>query len=460
MTNPLETTYDCIVIGAGIAGLIAARNLQRQGHSVLVIEARNRYGGRMFGEHLTSGQWIDRGGQWVGPTQDRFMALLDEYQIRRFPSPAEGKTVLVYDNKRYEFKGFFQGFPEGEAPGIDEAQWQDAMTAWARFDELSKSLPSGHPQTNEYTKKLDSVTLAQWIDENTTTDFGRWYFEYMSRAVGFLGPAEASQVSLLHVLWGQNCAGQAEHPEADLIHGGAGQVPHRIATELGDRIRLGEPVVRISYSDSGVTVETKQSAYSARYAIVAMPPHLAGRIVYDPPMPAMREQLTQRVPMGSCAKVLISYVRPFWRAKGLAGLAIGNCQWLELCADSSDPESEVGVLATFVAGDRYHAWRALSSSERRDAVLTDLAGFFGQEALSPASYTEVDWPADSWTGGAYAAFMPPGVWTSFGEALTAPVGPIYWAGTEMADRWPGFFDGAIRTGEIAAERISLRLGIQ
>jgi len=302
----------------------------------------------MFGEHLTSRQWIDRGGQWVGPTQDRFMALLDEYQIRRFPSPAEGKTVLVYDNKRYEFKGFFQGFPEGEAPGIDEAQWQDAMTAWARFDELSKSLPSGHPQTNEYTKKLDSVTFAQWIDENTTTDFGRWYFKYMSRAVGFLGPAEPSQVSLLHVLWAQNCAGQAEHPEADLIHGGAGQVPHTIATELGDRIRLGEPEFRISYSDSGVTVETNQNAYSARYAIVAM---------------------------------------------------------------------------------------------------------------SPNTYTEVDWPADSWTGGAYAAFMPLGVWTSFGEALTAPVGPIYWAGTEMADCWPGFFDGAIRTGEAAAASIATHLAI-
>jgi monoamine oxidase len=140
MTNLQWTSYDCIVVGAGLAGLIAARNLQRRGHQVLVIEARNRYGGRMSGQYLPSGQWIDRGGQWVGPTQERFLALLDEYKIRRFPSPNQGKTVLVFNNKRYEFNGFFQGFHEGEVPDIGAAEWQDAMSAWVRFQELAKTL--------------------------------------------------------------------------------------------------------------------------------------------------------------------------------------------------------------------------------------------------------------------------------------------------------------------------------
>ena len=457
MTNLQLTSYDCIVVGAGLAGLIAARNLQRRGHQVLVIEARNRYGGRMSGQYLPSGQWIDRGGQWVGPTQERFLSLLDEYKIRRFPSPNQGKTVLVFNNKRYEFNGFFQGFHEGEVPDIGAAEWQDAMSAWARFQELTKTLPSGYPQSNDHTKKLDSKTFAQWIEENTSTDFGQWYFAYMARAVGFLGPAEPNQVSLLHVLWGQNCAPQAEHPEAELIHGGAGQIPDKIAAELGERIRLGEPVFRLNYDSAGVTVETSQNTFTAKFAIIAMPPHLAGRIIYHPPLPPQREQLTQRVPMGCCAKILISYEQPFWRKQGLAGVAQGNCQWLELCADSSDPETGVGVIATFVVGDRYIRWRSMSGPARRAAVLSDLAIYFGQEALFPISYDEVDWPGDPWTGGAYAAFMPPGVWTSFGEALFTPVGPIHWAGSEMADRWPGFFEGAIRTGEAAADRIALLL---
>lgn len=455
MSSINSTIYDCIVIGSGLAGLVAARNLSRLGHSVLVIEAQNRIGGRMYGEYLPSGQWIDRGGQWVGPTQDRFLALLDEYKIRRFPTPLEGKKVLLFDGKRYEFDGFFQGVPEGEAPKVKEEEWRDAMKAWESFDTLAQALPTDHPISNDdHYKKLDSQTFAQWIEENTHTAFGKWYFSYMSRAVGFLGPAEPNQVSLLHVLWGHKSASQGEHPEAELLHGGAGQIPQKIAEELGHNIRINEPAIHINQDSQGVEVQTTKGKYSAKFTIVAMPPHLAGRITYEPPMPSLRQQLTQRVPMGSCAKLLISYDRPFWREKGLAGIGFGNCKWIELCADSSDPETGVGVIATFVVGDRYKNWCLMNEVDRRSAVLLDLADYFGDEALSPATYDEVDWPREQWVGGGYAAFMPPGVWTTFGEALVAPVGRIYWAGTEMANRWAGFFDGAVRTGEAAANSIT------
>lgn len=457
----MPTVYDCIVVGAGLSGLVAARNLQRAGHRVLVLEAQEHLGGRMVGKALPSGQWIDFGGQWVGPTQDRFRALLDEYGVRRFPFHTEGQKVLVFEGRRYEFDGFFEGFPEGEPPQVSPEEWQDAMAAWERFDALAKTLAPGHPRRNEQTQALDRQTFAQWIDANTTTAFGHWYFAYMVRTVGFLGPAEPGQVSLLHVLWGHLCASQAEYPEAELIHGGAGQIPAKLAAELGQNIRLGEPVLRITQTEGGVEAQTTQGRFMGQYAVVAMPPHLAGRIAYDPPMPPLRAQLTQRVPMGCCAKVLVAYDHPFWREQGLAGLAIGNGPWIELCADSSDPETGVGVIAAFIVGDRYGLWQALGEGsnpeerlrQRREAVLSDLASYFGPKALSPISYDEADWPSNPWIGGGYAAFMPPGVWTSYGEALTAPVGRIYWAGTEMADRWPGFFDGAVRTGEATATTI-------
>lgn len=451
------SVYDCIVIGGGLSGLVAARNLHRAGHQVLLLEARDRIGGRMYGQRLESGQWIDRGGQWVGPTQTRFLALLDEYGVRRFPSPAQGKTVLLFNEQRYEFNGFFQGFYEGEIPAIPEADWRDATQAWERFQVLSQALPQGHPTQGDRYQHLDRDTFARWIDDNTQTEFGRWYFSYMARVVGFLGPAEPHQVSLLHVLWGQNCAPQSEHPEAELLHGGAGQIPEKIADELGDRIHLSEPVLSIDQSETGVEVETRQNRYAAKFVIVAMPPHLTGKIHYNPPVPSLRQQLTQRIPMGTCIKILVSYDTPFWREQGLAGIGLGNRPWIELFADSSDPETGKGVIATFVVGDRYGRWQVLNDSDRRGAVLSDLAAYLGEQALSPVTYDEVDWPSDPWTGGGYAAFMPPGVWTSFGDALTAPVGRIHWAGTEIATRWPGFFEGAVQTGEAAATVIQVQL---
>jgi monoamine oxidase len=447
------TNYDCIIVGSGLSGLIAARNLHRAGHQILVLEAQNRIGGRMYGQEIAPNQYIDFGGQWVGPTQDRFIALLDEYKIPRFPSPLEGKTVFLYNGHRSEFNGFFQGFSEGERPEISQEEWDDAMQAWHRFEALSLSLPLAHPGRDPEHKRLDSQTFAQWIGENTKTNFGHWYFSYMVRAVGFLGPAEPGEVSLLHVLWGNRCASQSEHPEAELIHGGAGQIPGLLAMELGNQIRINEPVVKISQDQAGVEVTTGKNSYKARFVIVAMPPYLSGRINYDPPLPAIRQQLTQRFPMGTLAKILISYESPFWREKGLAGVGMGNSKWIELFADSSDPRSGKGVIATFVMGDRYHRWQVLTETERRSAILSDLAAYLGEQALLPTSFDVLDWPANPWVGGGYAAFLPPGVWTNFGDAIASPVGRIHWAGTEIAERWPGFFDGAVRTGEAAAEAV-------
>src|SRR6476620_2399407 len=180
--------------------------------------------------------------------------------------------VLIFDGKRYEFDGLFQGFAEGEPPGVSKEEWNDAMSAWTRFDTISKALPPGHPRRNDQNQRLDSQTFAQWIGDNTQTAFGRWYFSYMARAAGFLGPEEPNQLSLLHVLWGQNCAAQSEHPEAELIHCGAGQTPEKIAAELGGQIRLGEPVITITQDRAGVHVVTTKDHYAAKFVIVAMPP--------------------------------------------------------------------------------------------------------------------------------------------------------------------------------------------
>ncbi|WP_259702112.1 MULTISPECIES: flavin monoamine oxidase family protein [Synechococcales] len=466
---------DVVVVGAGLAGLVAALAVQRAGRSVRLIEADARLGGRMCRQsvrldgELTPGgcpdSWIDLGGQWVGPSQSRFLALLDQHGIRRFDSPHDGETVLVFGDCRCTFAGFFQGFPEGQPPAVPAADWDDAMAALARFQALVAQLPEGHPHHHPAAAELDRLSFQDWIDAHTHTPFAAWYFAYFCRAVGFLGPAEPEQVSLLHVLWGQRTAPQGEQPEQELLHGGAGQLPALLAAQLAEGVvRLGEPVLAVlqptqtSAADCLVRVQTGQAEYPCRAAIVAMPPALAARLRFTPELPADRQELQQQMAMGACAKLLIVYATPWWRELGLSGIAIGDRPWVELVADSSDPETGCGVLAAFVVGHRYHRWAPLSEAERKEAVLGDLAAYLGPAALTPVAYVEKDWPAMPFVGGAYAAWMPPGLWSRCGDALRRPHGQVFWAGTEVAERWPGFFDGAVRSGEEAAAAVLERLG--
>lgn len=469
---------DVVVVGAGLSGLVAARELQQAGLSVRLIEAAAAVGGRMRRAPLppqpeAPQAWVDLGGQWLGPAHSRFQALLEAQGLRRFASPHRGETVLCFGDRRCTFAGFFQGFPEGQPPAVPSSDWADAMAALADFQRLVESLPPGHPHHHPEAAALDRLSFQDWIDAHTHTPFAAWYFAYFCRAVGFLGPAEPEQVSLLHVAWGQRTAPQGAHPEAELIHGGAGQLPALLAAELGESLSLGEPVraIRQNAGNEGlggsgsaaaaegmaVEVITERATYPCRAVIVAMAPAMAQAIRFTPELPADRLALQQGMAMGACAKVLITYRCPWWRQAGLSGIAIGDRPTLELCADSSDPETALGVLAAFVAGHRHRAWTALDAERRRAAVLDDLAAWFGPQALEPLDYREMDWPREPFIGGAYAGWMPPGLWSRCGDALLRPHGQVYWAGTEASERWPGFFEGAVVSGERAAAAVVARL---
>ena len=459
---------DVVVVGAGLAGLTAALDLQQAGLRVRVLEAAPQAGGRLRRTRLDwpgGGTWVDLGGQWVGPTQTRMLARLNQAGLERFPSPHDGKTVLHYSGERCTFDSYFQGFPEGEAPAVPQEAWDDAMQALARFNALAASLPVDRPpQTASGAEALDRIPFQDWIAANTRTAFGRWYFAYFCRAVGFLGPAEPEEVSLLHVLWGQRTAPEAEHPEEELIHGGAGALLPHLLAELGEgTVQLGQPVLRI-LEHSGFTmpswpvlVDSDTARHPCRAVIVAMPPSQAARIAFTPELPPDRRALQGGMTMGRCAKVLIAYDSPWWRSKGLSGLAIGDRPTLESCTDSSDPRGTAGVLATFVVGHRHRAWSALEAGGRRQAVLDDLVAYFGPQAATPRAYLEQDWTQEPFVGGAYAAWMPPGLWSAAGDALRRPHGRVHWAGTEAATRWAGFFDGAVRSGEDAAGQVRRRL---
>jgi monoamine oxidase len=450
------TNVDVIVVGAGLSGLMAARTLRKAGKTVTVLEARARVGGRMVSTKTIEDGVVDLGGQWVGPTQTRFLAILDEFKIKRFDSYYDGKSVFVWNDKKVlanlakDYDKSLLFFEPSELPFSPE----DLLATKELNQKLAKIVAQVNrdkPWLTPNAKVLDSQTIHTWADQNSRSEIAKFTIEWLTR-VGGEGGFEPSEASMLHLAWKQAVAPQSELPETWIIDGGAGQVAIRVAQELNDSIQLNAPVRSIEYAEKMVKVTVKSGVtYTAKSAIVAVPPPLRMGIQFSPPLPAQISGFIQRSPMGSIIKVNAVYPTAFWRSQGLSGMGIGNLPLLELTADSSPPSGKPGILTTFVSSNKAVSLGLLNAEDRRQAIMSDLVKYWGPQAANPAHFYEANWPNEQWTRGAYTNFVTPGTWTAFGPAWREPIGPIIWAGTEVSTRWPGYFEGAIRAGESAAE---------
>lgn len=444
------TQFDCdvVVVGAGLSGLTAARDLTRAGLDVRVLEARDRVGGRILPHVLGPGaeEVVELGGQWLGPTQHRAHALARELGLATFP------TYLTGENLFEDARGRVRRY-SGTIPKLNPAVLADYAQAAVRLDRLARKVDPASPWSAPDAGRLDGTTFATWIRRAAVTATAREAFVVGCRAVFSAEPAD---LSLLHVCFYLASAGGWDAlldtdggAQQDRLVGGSALLADGLATELGERVVLDRPVRTITVRDGYVDVD----GLVARRVVVALPPTLAGRIVYDPPMPASRDQLTQRVPMGSVIKMMAIYDTPFWRQQGLTGSATSLAGPGQIVFDNTPSTGARGVLLTFLEGSEAREWGRRSASERRDAVLGTLARLFGPVASRPVEVIEHDWGSDEWSRGAYAGVMGPGTWTAHGHALRTPIGPIHWAGTETATRWAGYFDGAIQSGERAAAEV-------
>jgi monoamine oxidase len=271
--------------------------------------------------------------------------------------------------------------------------------------------------------------------------------------------ADTTDISLLHALFYAVSNGDLETllavdrgAQQDRVVGGAALVAERLAEGLD--VRRGRPVDLVAQDASRVAVRTRDGeTFSAEHVVVAVPPTLAGRLRYDPPLPAWRDQLTQRVPAGAVIKTFAAYPTPFWRDRGLNGQVASDVGPVKVTFDVSPPGGEVGVLLGFVEGGEARRWQRLDADERRSSVLACLARYLGPEAAAPTAYLEKDWTAEEFTRGCYGAFFAPGVWTGYGPVLREPVGRVHWAGAEHAVEWNGYMEGAVRSGLVTADRI-------
>ena len=446
---PEQLEADVAVIGAGLAGLAAARALEASGASAVVVEARDRVGGRTLNAELGDGKVVEIGGQWVGPTQDRLYELAAELGIGTFPTYIEGENVL-------ELGGSLRRYA-GTIPRLNPVSLGEIEVARRRLDALGKRIPLAAPWEAPRAERLDRVTLASWLRRMLHSGPARRLVEIAVRTVW---GADSSDISLLFALWYMRSGGGFDSlldteggAQQDRFHGGSQLISLRMAEELGERVRLSSPVRRVELATGAVRIHAGDAEVSARRAIVAMAPPLCGRVEWVPELPPARTQLAQRMPWGAYLKCIAVYDEPFWRAHGLSGESVSDEGPATTTFDNSPPDGSPGVLLAFASGHEAKALQRRGEDERREAVLEGVARIFGPRARKPERYIEQDWARERYTGGGPVCFMAPGTWTGFGDAMRAPVGALHWAGTETSDVWSGYMDGAVRSGERAAREV-------
>ena len=451
-----DIEVDYCVVGAGFAGLTAALRLKQAGQSVALVEARDRIGGRTFTEVREDGSWIDRGGAWIGPGQDRIYALMDEFGVKSYKQYTDGEAMMVVDGKQYRYKGTIP---------LTMSPWAAANlgAVFVELGEMCKTIPLDAPWEAKKAAKWDSISLAKWLGDNTLSTPAH---DLLETAIAGCYTSAASEVSMLFVLYQMASGGGPsfvlgvkDAAEDARPVGGMGAVYRPMAAEIGDALHLSQPVRDIAQDGDGVTVRSADMSVRARRAIVAVPLAIASQILYEPLLPMDRSFLHQRMPSGAVMKIAVLYDEPFWRADGLSGQSAAPDSPATVTIDASTDTGRPGVLCVIVEGPIARTLGTLPEAERKNQVLAELTARFGAKAASPVDYIEQNWSVERYSGGGMLSHAPTGVLTQFGHALRKPCGRIHWAGTESSSVMCGWVDGAIRSGERAAREVTEHDGV-
>ncbi|MFN0155044.1 MAG: flavin monoamine oxidase family protein [Gaiella sp.] len=441
---------EIVVVGAGIAGLTAADRLHRDGVDVVVVEARERVGGRTWNTEI-GGQANELGGQWIAPYQDAAHSLLGDLGLELFESHRIGDRVYVgADGAPRRYRG--HDAPLGERADRSYARAMEKLEAIVA--EVDPERPWVHPNARD----LDATTFESWLRAEVDDDTARGLLRGFMAGGFMTKPAEC--FSVLGAAWVAAGAGSVDNlfePELCLhsrVVGGSQLIAIRLAERVGwDRVHLGRPAREIRWSDTRVEVTAGTDTFTGRSAIVAIPPNLTSSIRFDPVLPSWRLRLEQSVSQGVTIKFLAVYDHPFWREDGLSGEGFAPYDFAREVYDNSPPSAEPGVLCTFLSGEVGEHAARLSPSERRTRVIDGFARYFGPQAREVVDVHEVDWTAEEYTRGAFSATFGPGGLVRFGSDLRRPVGPIHWANSDFSGVGNMHMDGAILSGQAAADAV-------
>jgi monoamine oxidase len=447
---PASVEADVCVVGAGYAGLTAAYRLHQAGKSVVVLEARDRIGGRIWTQRLSDGTAVDRGGAWLAPKHDAAFKLAGEMGVGTYKTYVKGSHLLIGDGRTRKYTGLIPKISPMAVLTIALAQW--------RLDRTARKVPIDAPWTAARAEEWDNQSVADYLERTRiSSKIGSDLFETAVRGLFADNLADVSFLHLLLLVHGHgsiNTLFSIENgSQENMVDGGLGSIAERVAAHLGDAVKLNAPVRSVAQTADSVKVTADGVTVDARHAVVAVPPALALEVAFDPPLSEDRLALYKNAAGGKETKTLLVYDEPFWRADGFSGQTAEPYSAAEVTLDASPADGGRGVIAAFAFGPTYEKLARLDAADRRRAVLDTMAARLGPRAASPAEFIETAWFDEEWTRGCSFARLLPGTLTRYGHVIRQPEGRLHWAGTETATTSHGAVDGAIRSGERAAAEI-------
>lgn len=464
LVNTCFAQYDVIIAGGGLSGLGAAKTLSEAGKSFIVLEARGRTGGRVHDLHLSDGKYVEVGAEFLGPTQDKVLALADELHLTLYQTYTEGLNVLFHKGERslYEANGDTGVIP----PVVDEESLVQLASLVGELDEMAGTVDIQAPWNSEHAVEWDAVTFADWLDEHHLSESATFLINIATESIWSVLPTELSllyTVSYIAAGGNEDTPGSlarlisTEGAEMYRIDGGTELLASRLAQKVGS-VQLNAPVSKIAWTGDGYDVALGNgTTVTGTHVIVAMSPPLASLIEYDPPLPAIRRQLCEKMRMPSIGKAIAFYPEPWWRgvplnlnAQVLSDTGLGRVTF-----DQSPMDGEYGAIMSFLSEQDIKEYNVMTAAEKvvNAQIAQDFSAYFGDEAGDASQYVLFLWDKEEYSRGGPVAIASPNVYTQFGSALKEPVGNLHFAGTESSDYWVGYMDGALRSGYRAATEV-------